>query len=299
LATAPQLDAKSKDLAQVAVSTPDALRKPQLEDASSATPRLTAKSAPQSLEGATHSLESRRTEFDLAGGDIDPAPRSSTGSAEGLAETGVAGPGKATLRPSKGGTGYRAPSAGLAPAHRQGEAIADVGADDIVGNGEGGGTADKGGRRTILDYGSGSGGGLRGRASGDIAPDRSAIEPTQKAKEDAQKQLADTKATELTANGMNMSITGEISGRKVLHMVPPKYSSLAKKKGWEGVVAVHFTVLPDGRVKDNLYFEQTSAHRDLNQAAMTAIRQFKFAPLSGDDSQVEQWGLITFVFRLH
>ncbi len=82
-------------------------------------------------------------------------------------------------------------------------------------------------------------------------------------------------------------------------MVPPKYSSLAKKKGWEGVVAVHFTVFPDGRVKDNLYFEQTSAHRDLNQAAMTAIRQFKFAPLSGDDSQVEQWGLITFVFRLH
>jgi len=47
----------------------------------------------------------------------------------------------------------------------------------------------------------------------------------------------------------------------------------------EGVVAVHFTVLPDGRVKDNVYFEQTSVHRDLNQAAMKAIRQFKFAPL--------------------
>ena len=278
LATAPQLDAKSKDLAQVAVSTPDALRKPQLEDASSATPRLTAK-RPRRVSKV------RLTPSRVGGPNLISQVATSTRTSRldwfcrGLAETGVAGPGKATLRPSKGGTGYRVPSAGLAPAHRQGEAIADVGADDIVGNGEGGGTADKGGRRTILDYGSGSGGGLRGRASGDIAPDRSAIEPTQKAKEDAQKQLADTKATELTANGMNMSITGEISGRKVLHMVPPKYSSLAKKKGWEGVVAVHFTVLPDGRVKDNLYFEQTSAHRDLNQAAMTAIRQFDLPPL--------------------
>ena len=64
-------------------------------------------------------------------------------------------------------------------------------------------------------------------------------------------------------------------------------------------MAVHFTVLADGRVKDNLYFEQTSVHRDLNQAAMAAIQQFRFAPLPKDQAAVEQWGVITIVFRLN
>jgi TonB family protein len=45
--------------------------------------------------------------------------------------------------------------------------------------------------------------------------------------------------------------------------------------------------------------EQTSVHRDLNQAAMKAIRQFKFAPLPASQSAVEQWGVITIVFRLN
>ena len=62
---------------------------------------------------------------------------------------------------------------------------------------------------------------------------------------------------------------------------------------------MHFTVLPDGRVKDNVYFEQTSAHRDLNKAATEAIRQFRFAPLPSDHAAVEQWGVITIIFRLN
>jgi TonB family protein len=68
--------------------------------------------------------------------------------------------------------------------------------------------------------------------------------------------------------------------------------------GWEGVVAVHFTVLPDGRVKDSTRIQQMSAHSDLNQAALAAIEKFRFAPLDTGEAQVEQWGVITFVFRL-
>ncbi|MEZ4386541.1 MAG: energy transducer TonB [Candidatus Krumholzibacteriia bacterium] len=96
-----------------------------------------------------------------------------------------------------------------------------------------------------------------------------------------------------------MTITGQIAGRKILERVAPAYSDQARRNGWEGVVAVHFTVLPDGRVKDNVFFEQTSVHRDLNQAAMAAIRQFRFAPLPAAQSAVEQWGVITIVFRLN
>ena len=103
----------------------------------------------------------------------------------------------------------------------------------------------------------------------------------------------------LDGKGVNMSISGQIQGRKILKSVPPLYSATAKKKGWEGVVAVHFTVKADGRVKDNMYFDQTSVHRDLNKAAMAAIKQFVFAPLGSDQAAVEQWGVITIIFRLN
>jgi protein TonB len=104
---------------------------------------------------------------------------------------------------------------------------------------------------------------------------------------------------EVGGKGSNMTISGQIAGRKILTSVPPEYSAAARKNGWEGVVAVHFTVLADGRVKDNVFFEQTSAHRDLNKAAMDAIREFRFAPLPAGQAAVEQWGIITIVFKLN
>jgi TonB family protein len=95
-----------------------------------------------------------------------------------------------------------------------------------------------------------------------------------------------------------MTISGQIQGRKIVKSVVPEYTARARKNGWEGVVAVHFTVLADGRVKDNTYLEQSSVHRDLNQMALDAIKKFRFAPLPADQSAVEQWGVITIVFRL-
>ena len=104
---------------------------------------------------------------------------------------------------------------------------------------------------------------------------------------------------DLDAKGVGMTISGQISGRKILESVAPEYTAKARQKGWEGVVAVHFTVLADGRVKDNAYFEQSSVHRDLNQMALKAIKKFRFAPLPSDQAAVEQWGVITIVFRLN
>ena len=104
---------------------------------------------------------------------------------------------------------------------------------------------------------------------------------------------------DLDAKGVGMTISGQISGRKILESVAPEYTTKARQNGWEGVVAVHFTVLADGRVKDNTYFEQSSVHRDLNQMALKAIKKFRFAPLPADQAAVEQWGVITIVFRLN
>jgi TonB family protein len=297
LAKSPRLETNSRQLAKLDTPQPTSRREASVEDASSATPRLKARSAPQSFDGGASALQNKRSPLDLAGGDIDPAPRTSTGSQSGLAETGTEGVGRATLKPAGDGSTYRAPVAGLNSSRRGSGGIADVGSDEIATTGNGG-SDDASGRRTILDYGSGRGGGLRGRVGGQaLATETSRVDPTQAA-DDPATAIADAGEVDLSQQGMGMSISGQISGRKILQVVPPEYSRSAKQKGWEGVVGVHFTVLPDGRVKDNVYLEQTSAHRDLNQSALRAIRKFRFAALPASDPQVEQWGVITFVFRL-
>jgi len=198
----------------------------------------------------------------------------------------------------EGKTAYQAPKSSLAPAGggstaRSGKGVADV--DGPTGSGGG----QKSGRKTILNYGSGGGG--RG---GSLSSRQRIAEPAVKQEivaqaaptDQGQAAVADVK---LDGKGVNMSITGQIQGRRILQSVPPVYTDNARKNGWEGVVAVHFTVKADGRVKDNMYFDQTSVHRDLNNAAMAAIKQFVFAPLGSGQAAVEQWGVITIYFRLN
>lgn len=196
------------------------------------------------------------------------------------------------------GKRYSAPVAGLESTGTRGggtSAITEV--DGPGGTGSGG--SESGRRRTILDYGTGGGGGgggsLRGRAKLAEAPDTKSIV---KDDEPARSTPADVADAALGGKGVSMTITGQISDRKILSSASPVYTDRARRNGWEGAVAVHFTVLPDGRVKDNMYFDQTSMHRDLNQAAMDAIRKFRFAALPSGRSE-EQWGVITIIFRLN
>ena len=189
------------------------------------------------------------------------------------------------------------------PALARGSAGTGGGIVDVDAPAGGGGGA-RSTRSTILDYGDGSGGGggsgslagRRGRLAEPAAPRDIVAEATAPAEEPAAR-VAEAELE--NGEGVGMTISGQIAGRKILHRAAPAYSDRARQNGWEGVVAVHFTVLADGRVKDNLYFEQTSVHRDLNQAAMAAIRQFRFAPLPTGQAAREQWGVITIVFRLH
>lgn len=219
-----------------------------------------------------------------------------TSQTRGLAEAPASAAAGGALREGGRG-GFVAPSAALAPAGEEGGRAGGKGVLEVSGpRGDGG---REGGRKTILDYGSGSGGRGGGLADrGRLAePEPTAAIVGKAARTPEPRQAA--AEVKLDGKGVGMTISGQISGRKILESVPPVYSDLARRKGWEGVVAVHFTVLADGRVKDNTYFEQSSVHRDLNQAALAAIKQFRFAPLPADKAAVEQWGVITIVFRLN
>jgi len=265
-----------------------------LEQASVQTPSTTA------FQPQRSGLQSRRGAV-LAGDDVITEATDSTrrGGGGAVVEAPAAlGGGGLQARSPRTST-YHSPASNLAAAgSASAGAAGGTGVLDVTGP-RGGGTAGKKGRKTILDYGDGEGGRggrLAGRRGALAEPPatRTIVEDT--ATEAQPKKVLDV---DLKGKGVNMTITGQIAGRKILESIAPGYSAKAKKNGWEGAVAVHFTVMADGRVKDNVYFEQTSVHRDLNRAAMAAIKRFRFAPLPADQAAVEQWGVITIVFRLN
>lgn len=264
-------------------------REPSLAQAGG-TPKLSSKvSGTPKLPESGRALVSRgKAQLDAGGPDV---PSRSTSAESSPGEFDPQAPALQSRGNTVGPGSSFKPSGGSLTGRSDGKAALDVGGTAPT---PGGGSSGSG-RRTVLDYGSGgSGGGLAGKG-GTLAGSPKAPSPAKQ----RDQSIAEAQPVKVAGKGSNMTITGQIAGRKILHSVSPEYSKTARKNGWEGVVAVHFTVLADGRVKDNMFFEQTSQHRDLNKAAMDAIKQFKFAPLPPNEAAVEQWGVITIVFRLN
>jgi TonB family protein len=189
-------------------------------------------------------------------------------------------------------------AASLLPAEKGGSGGGGRAVLDVAGPASAGGSEQRG-RRTVLDYGSGGGSGaLAGRSVRRVegVDSRAIADEAAQDKTTGEPEVAEV--DQAAAQGVSMTISGQIEGRKILHSVAPEYPAEARRQGWEGVVAIHFTVLADGRVKDNMYFEQSSVHRPLNRAGLEAVQQFLFAPLPAEKAAVEQWGVITIVFRL-
>ena len=93
------------------------------------------------------------------------------------------------------------------------------------------------------------------------------------------------------------SLAGPIADRRVLSTVVPEYPDWAKKEAVEGSVTLYFVVRPDGTVKENVVIQKTAGFGDFDDNARTALRAWRFEPLSGGRTG-EQWGTITFHFRL-
>lgn len=290
--TTPSIDTsnlRNRNLLAAADISAPALESRQVQDAS-------FQSKDVALVGRKSKMDLNEVDFEVSKSSSGSGSRMAMQLATGGVENGNAG--LVGGRLEEGQTVYQGSVASLLPTEeerRAAKAALDV---DLA---EPALKANDKGRRTFLDYGSGNGGvsgSLQSRAGGIAeAPTVVAI-VQQEDPQEAEMKLAETVPTTLNSSkGISMTVSGQISDRKILQSISPVYSTEARQKGWEGVVAVHFTVKPNGEVKQNMYFEQTSAHRDLNRAAMSAIEQFVFEPLD-PDNRVEQWGVITIVFRL-
>jgi len=105
----------------------------------------------------------------------------------------------------------------------------------------------------------------------------------------------DTSSLKIERTGNTFKIFGALQNRPILQKFLPKYPRWAEEQGLECNVSIHFFVFPDGAVKNNMFVEQGSGYSEMDQLAMKALREFKFAPISGGE---EQEGVIVFYFRL-
>jgi TonB family protein len=92
-------------------------------------------------------------------------------------------------------------------------------------------------------------------------------------------------------------LAGPIADRPVVAYVRPLYPEWAKRDAVEGRVTLYFIVGPDGSVRENVLVQKTAGFEDFDESARTALRMWRFAPLR-DGRTGEQWGTITFNFRL-
>ena len=92
-------------------------------------------------------------------------------------------------------------------------------------------------------------------------------------------------------------LAGEIANRPVVEYTMPTYPEWAKSQAVEATVTLYFVVLPDGRVKENIQIQKTAGFSDFDHNAISALAKWRFQALSGGAAH-EQWGTITFRFRL-
>ena len=82
-----------------------------------------------------------------------------------------------------------------------------------------------------------------------------------------------------------------------LHNPAPAYPQLARRMGEQGKVLVRVLVSAEGRV-ERIELKSSSGSRRLDQAALDAVKQWKFVPARQGDQQVPAWVVVPIVFTL-
>jgi protein TonB len=77
----------------------------------------------------------------------------------------------------------------------------------------------------------------------------------------------------------------------------PRYPSRARALGAQGTTLLHVLVSDRGRVAE-VVVKQSAGHPDLDQAAVDAVRRWRFEPARRGDEPVAMWVQLPFEFRL-
>jgi periplasmic protein TonB len=89
----------------------------------------------------------------------------------------------------------------------------------------------------------------------------------------------------------------EVASLSVKNRVDPPYPAQSRRAGEEGTVTVRVLVDPNGRPSD-VSVAQSSGHPRLDQAAMEAIKKWRFAAAVQGGSAVAAYTTVKVTFRL-
>ncbi len=78
---------------------------------------------------------------------------------------------------------------------------------------------------------------------------------------------------------------------------PPEYPPLARRRGCEGSVVLAFEIMPDGTCGE-VRVNETSGHKILDEAALRAVRGWRFKPATRAGLPIAATQRIRFTFRL-
>lgn len=159
----------------------------------------------------------------------------------------------------------------------------------------GGGSTVIGGGKPKIGYG--GGGGIN------IDKDESLKKPEKKEtftikKTNTTSQPAEEKIAVTPSKKSTVELSGPLKDRKIIASYMPKYPAWMEEKMIEANVSIKFFVSPSGFVKDKMTVETTSGYPELDKIVMEVLKQWQFEPLSKDVLQEDQWGIVTFRFRL-
>jgi TonB family protein len=91
-------------------------------------------------------------------------------------------------------------------------------------------------------------------------------------------------------------ISGPLASRKIIKKIIPPFPAWAKRKGVGASIALRFTVMENGEIRENIIVEQTSGSGDWDRMVINALKQWQFAALKKSGLRLDQSGVITFKF---
>jgi TonB family protein len=92
-----------------------------------------------------------------------------------------------------------------------------------------------------------------------------------------------------------VTLSPEAAESSLLHRVEPEYPDEARQQGMQGAVVLHVRIDRDGAIQE---VKLVSGQRPLAEAAIEAVKQWRFKPQTVNGNLVEMETTITLTFRL-
>lgn len=92
-------------------------------------------------------------------------------------------------------------------------------------------------------------------------------------------------------------VTPPLFNAAYLNNPPPSYPLMAKRRGEQGRVVLRVHVSAEGHAM-HVHVHTTSGHELLDNAALEAVRRWRFVPAKQGDATVAAWVLVPMVFSL-